>query len=272
MTTERRYGYRVFINSLEDSIAYAGQNSLRQIEIGFSKDMTPKSELFSKRIDSLRKKADESNIKFSFHMPHSISISDILSPIRKAGINYFAESIIKAEELGAEILTVHMGNFYWFPVEKLMRKNARMRLLKSLDIILEQCVKHKVKLALENLVPIPHGNEYYQVGDSLDDFEYIFTRIDSPYIGFCLDTGHANMAEGVCEYINEFSNRLLNVHFHDNMGTDDTHMVIGQGTVDWKIFVSTLKKINYNGPLISECKEIEPHMAAKILAGYFSEC
>ena len=58
-----------------------------------------------------------------------------------------------------------------------------------------QSEKYKVILALENVVPIPAGSEYYLLGDSIEDLKYIYSHIDSDYLKFCLDTGHANTAK-----------------------------------------------------------------------------
>lgn len=126
----------------------------------------------SERVEKLIDAAEKDGIKYSFHIPHSISVSDILPPIRRSGMNYLSDSIEVAGALHAQMIVIHMGNFYWFPVEKWMRNKARARMLKSLDILVEKCSKHGVKLALENLVKIPHGSEFYQLGDCLEDFEY----------------------------------------------------------------------------------------------------
>jgi len=67
-------------------------------------------------------------------------------------------------------------------------------------------------------------------------------------VGFCLDTGHANLAaaipetshapakSGVAQAFEAFGENLVELHLHDNHGANtmrDEHLWPGEGTVDW---------------------------------------
>jgi sugar phosphate isomerase/epimerase len=104
---------------------------------------------------------------------------------------------------------------------------------------------------------------------NLEDFLYLFERLNSKHFMFCLDTGHANVAEGVIPYINYFWDKIKAIHFHDNLGDDDTHLPIGKGNINWNEVASALKKINFTGPMISECRKLKPHEAALLFEEYF---
>ena len=64
-------------------------------------------------------------------------------------------------------------------------------------------------------------------------------------VGFCLDTGHAQLSPGVPETshapaksgvalaFEAFGSGLAQLHLHDNGGTRDEHAWPGEGTVDW---------------------------------------
>ena len=66
-------------------------------------------------------------------------------------------------------------------------------------------------------------------------------------VGFCLDVGHAFLAEGVAETSHApaqsgidlafaaFGDRLVELHLHDNGGTKDEHCWPGEGKVDWGV-------------------------------------
>ena len=62
-------------------------------------------------------------------------------------------------------------------------------------------------------------------------------------VGVCLDVGHAHITVGVDAAIGTLSNRIISVHVHDNHGMKDEHLWPGDGTIDWKATVSTLKKL-----------------------------
>lgn len=68
--------------------------------------------------------------------------------------------------------------------------------------------------------------------------------------GFCLDVGHMNLARQNPEralYV--LGNRVKALHMHDNDGHLDQHRTPFTGTVDWELFLDTLKAVGYQGDL-----------------------
>ncbi len=62
-------------------------------------------------------------------------------------------------------------------------------------------------------------------------------------LGFHLDTGHAHMhGREPADMVKRFHKRLMHVHMNDNDGTEDQHLPIGYGTIDWEGLVKELKK------------------------------
>ncbi|MCP5062530.1 MAG: sugar phosphate isomerase/epimerase [Ignavibacteriae bacterium] len=266
-----KYGFNVNNQKPEDQFEYASSNGLHHIEINLSRNKLSDKIFNSEEINKLKDLSKAHNVRVSFHIPYYLNIAEILLPLRKTNINYLLKCIQVASELKATHLTLHVGNFYWFPVEPWMRKKALNRFVKSLRKILKVCEEKNVIIALENVVPIPNGSEYYLLGDNVEDFKYIFSRLDSKYLKFCLDTGHANMGEGVIEYINNFHDKLCCIHYHDNNGFNDDHLPIGKGKVPWEDLAEELINIKYQGPIISECRNIEAHESAILFDKYFEK-
>ncbi|KAA3610291.1 MAG: sugar phosphate isomerase/epimerase [Calditrichaeota bacterium] len=267
---QRKYGLNVNNHNPENLFEYAASSGLKHIEINLSSEKFGLKTFTKDKISKLKNLSDEHNIQLSFHIPYYTNISDILIHLRRSSIKYLSKSIQLASELKSTHVTLHLGNFYWFPVEKWERRKALLRFIKSLVKILKLCEEKGVVIALENVVPIPSGSEYYLLGDNIDDFEYIFSNVESEYLKFCLDTGHANMAEGVIEYINNFHEKLSCIHYHDNNGFNDEHLAIGEGKVPWQELASKLEDINFTGPIISECRGIKAHESALLFENYFT--
>jgi sugar phosphate isomerase/epimerase len=53
-------------------------------------------------------------------------------------------------------------------------------------------------------------------------------------------------------YVERYSSRLVHLHLHDTMGTNDDHTVPGRGRVDWPGVQSILREVAYEGPAILE--------------------
>lgn len=267
---KRNYGLNCFRNLDEDLFEYAFEHNLTCLEIHLDKTHITLDTFSPEKIEKINQLAKKTNISLSLHNPYTINASDIIPIFRKIDTRYITKSIELAKKLNATHITSHIGNFYWFPVEKWMRKKALDRFLKSMDYIINLCEKCDVTFALENLVPIPHGSEYYFLGDNIDDFNYLFERLHSGHFMFCLDTGHANIGEGVVPYIECLGEKTKIVHYHDNKGSNDNHLPIGEGIINWKEVVKALDSINYNGSFISECQYVKPHEAAERFEKYFT--
>jgi sugar phosphate isomerase/epimerase len=266
----RKYGLNVYNQQPEELFEYASSMGLHHIEINLSHENLSIETFTTDRIKKLRDLSKLHNIQLSLHVPYYTNISDVLIHLRRSSIKYLQKCIELAGELRSTHITLHLGSFYWFPVEQWERKKGLERFLKSLNKILKMCEEKNVVIALENVVPIPRGSEYYLLGDNIEDFKFIFSRVDSKYVKFCLDTGHANMAEGVLEYIINFQNKLCCIHYHDNNGFNDEHLEVGKGKVPWQDLANELENIKYQGPIISECRNIEAHKSAQLFESFFN--
>ena len=52
--------------------------------------------------------------------------------------------------------------------------------------------------------------------------------------------------------IARISDYIVNIHIHDNDGKSDMHLPVGEGTVDFKHIIQSLKRLQYKDPLIIE--------------------
>jgi sugar phosphate isomerase/epimerase len=77
-------------------------------------------------------------------------------------------------------------------------------------------------------------------------------------LGFCFDTGHAHMTEGVEGAFLLMKKRIRSTHVHDNDGRNDQHLFpfLGAGgTIDWAETVSLFRGRSDQFPLLLELKE-----------------
>ena len=50
---------------------------------------------------------------------------------------------------------------------------------------------------------------------------------------------------------------MVTVHLHDNDGTKDSHLAIGDGKINFRLLLSRMKRIRYQGPFILEVHKLE---------------
>jgi sugar phosphate isomerase/epimerase len=105
-----------------------------------------------------------------------------------------------------------------------------------------------VEILLEN---IPNA---FSSGERLTGF-LEQTHLD---LGFCFDTGHANVSEGVEAAFLFMKKRIRSTHLHDNDGKSDSHQFpffSEAGTIDWASAMSLFRGREEQFPLLLELRE-----------------
>ncbi len=69
-------------------------------------------------------------------------------------------------------------------------------------------------------------------------------KINSPFFGLCLDTGHANLCSSLPleSWVEAMGRHLKHVHLHDNNGGYDEHLPVGKGSICFDGFFKALSK------------------------------
>ena len=78
--------------------------------------------------------------------------------------------------------------------------------------------------------------------------------VDSCGIKVCIDVGHANCDSGnsPMAFLEEFAAEVAHVHFADNDGSSDQHLVPGEGNIAWDQILTGLKELNFSGQCVLE--------------------
>lgn len=74
----------------------------------------------------------------------------------------------------------------------------------------------------------------------------LFDALNSPHIRFCFDTGHANTfgSAPYQEWMEAFGDRLGEIHIHDNNGTTDQHLPVGEGNFPFRELLALVRRKN----------------------------
>jgi sugar phosphate isomerase/epimerase len=126
------------------------------------------------------------------------------------------------------------------------RKIVLDNLIKSLREIVSHAKKSKVHVMLEN-APLSNGIH------SIDEFKYIIDNVATLFVH--LDIPHAFTSggmESVIDYINTFRDKIIHIHWHDNHGKRDEHLLIGEGLIDHQKAIKALKDIDYDRTITLE--------------------
>lgn len=206
--------------------------------------------------DFLRFKKDN-NITFTdVHMPYGEHM-DLACPDRGRRDRMISDqkcALGYAADLGALTATIHIGAF---ESAFFQTPNSEIRpyVVDALEKLLPEAEKLGIMLLIENS---------FERSNTPDEVLYYLSQVNSPNLGVCFDSGHANLMEyypgkeyskyfgGVThawldsmEYCNDALDKLLphivTCHLHDNDGYCDSHMMPFDGIIDWKKLMDKLK-------------------------------
>lgn len=111
--------------------------------------------------------------------------------------------------------------------------------LDRLNRLVEAAEKNEVNIALENL----RRPEY---------LDFIFQNINSKCLGFCYDSGHEICYTKGTDLLSQYGSKLMALHLHDNDGSEDQHLIPGEGIIKWADIKAKLYQVKYAGAIALE--------------------
>lgn len=136
---------------------------------------------------------------------------------------------------------------------------------KFIDFIAPMAKEMGITICIENLYDSIGGHlvegPCCDVHKAVERIDRINEKYDAEVLGFCFDTGHANIVGIDFEsFITTLGNRLKVLHIHDNDGVADLHQLPftfaktreNKPSTDWDGFIRGLQKIGFDKVLSFE--------------------
>ena len=149
-------------------------------------------------------------------------------------IDEMKSEIAVASEYGVKTAVLHLTHGAVVP-------DISAKGLSRFENLLKFAEEAKVRLAVENVMTGEHPR-------------YVLDNFDSPYLGLCYDSGHDNLWR-VADWLSLYSNRLFAMHLHDNFAVKDSHLIPGDGNINWETLLPRLKNSSYKGAIALETKD-----------------
>lgn len=225
--------------------------------------LTP--EEYEKYMDNLRRIKDELKVGFSVHAPITdLHLGSLNSKVRDVAIEEMKESIHLAQDIGAEVVTMHPApGILAMPPGKWSKEEYHLPRTTSNFARQEELLVRAVKdladyapdllIGLENLV-FPH--ELYRSPAELWD---LIRKVNRSNVGLTLDMGHAVVSgQKPADFMNLLWDDVFHVHLHDNHGVVDEHLPLGEGSIDYVGLIQILSNLDYQGVVNLEFRMDNP--------------
>jgi len=168
--------------------------------------------------------------------------------IKSATLERLHQTITAAARFAPKMIIFHPGYNKWF-----FDGDIPFWLASSLTTwrpIVVRAEKLNLHLALENVFE-----------EEPSGLKRLIEGIDSPHLGFCYDVGHFNLFSTVPmeEWFVSLGGYMREVHLHDNRKTADDHLPVGDGEINFALFMRLI-----NDYRVSPIYTIEPHQVENL--------
>ena len=187
------------------------------------------------------------SLKYSIHAP--FMDVNIASPQDQSRLNSIAQiksSIDLANEINAEAVVVHPG-LISFLANKYFKKEVYEFANQSIKEIGDYAKNLGVMATIENM-----PNFESMIYQNIVDLNQLLVENE---MHMTLDIGHANHVGYAPDEM--IFDSIKHVHVHDNLGDDDSHLPLGEGSIDLKYIIDTLESKNYDGIYILEVNDYD---------------
>lgn len=188
--------------------------------------------------------AGDLNLGLVGHTPWYLPIASPFPEMRSTARDLFKRCLGCFADAGVELVNVH-------PDQKVplhSKQQVRAMNADAIGTLAEDAAVFGITLMVENLDRLFAGP---------DDLAPILDAC--PDVGLHLDVGHANLNLGLggtnrsAAFLERYGDRLRHVHLSDNRGgSDDLHLPLGAGTIDWRGVARRLKEAGYDGTVTLE--------------------
>jgi len=192
---------------------------------------------------------EKARVTVTFHAPFmDLNPGAVDDRVREITLHRFFQLLDLVPSFHPRAIVLHPGYDRW-------RYDGDVDLwlensLLTWKLLAERAGAFAVKMAVENV--------FEETPASL---HRLLASVNSPLLGFCMDSGHANIFSRVplAEWVEVLGSRLFEIHLHDNGGEADDHLPPGKGSVDFSGLFARLRQKGLH-PILT----LEPHEIAHL--------
>ena len=160
----------------------------------------------------------------------SLSLGDSNRIWRTRLLDHLKKLMDSMALFGAEVLVVHGLGEEEAAEDPEQAKRVFRESLAELGVV---ATERNVRIAVENI--------FTRFSRTISLRKHV-EHLKAASLGICLDLGHANLSENPEKAVENCGRRLYHVHYSDNHGSQDEHLVPYEGTSDWRGVCRALAK------------------------------
>ena len=222
--------------AFDEAVAWAAEEGFRFVELLL--DGPYARERIADERTAMRRTLDDAGLGIVVHLPFAADPGSPFAPVRAGVVEEFTAGMDLAADLGAETVVFHPSSDAWDL--GWTAAESREFVHDALDDLVPAARERGLEPCLENVV-----SSYYDV----TTFPELLERY--PAASMTFDTSHALLAgmdeAGMARFCREHADRIGHLHLVDTRGSDDEHLPVGMGNVDFATILTGLDDAGWSG-------------------------
>ncbi len=228
--------------SAREAVDFAAESGIRGVELDgrwLWQDVLSPAD-----VNHIRVQGAANGIHYSIHFAHSAVPASHDLEARARHLADLGQTIRFARDIRAGLIVVHIGRIEVLGIDPAQAPEAVRR--EALENGVE-FLRAAARLAEDTGVVLGVENLLHKPGDVLQSYQELVEVVEasgSQVVGITLDTGHAELTDGLDDAVEAFGPHLRHLHVHDCVGGEDHHEV-GQGSLDLSKYADVLRKVPF---------------------------
>lgn len=218
---------------VEEAFAFAADRDFDFVELDMEQAFPPER----LEAETTGERIAEHGLEAVVHLPYRLDVGSPHEHVREGALRHVEDAIDAAVELGAEKGVVHARTrafeHAWDD------DHLRDLQFDAVERLQDYGRERGLEVCVENL---------RTTGVRLEDFPDLLSETDA---AICLDTGHAHATghdgDAQAALLDERGDRVSHVHLNDTRSTDDEHLPVGLGRVDFGSIADTMRETEWSG-------------------------
>lgn len=226
---------KIYLSLLQENMTDKDFDFLKNLKVHaeFSFSSNDVDQLKNDELNRIAEAINKIQASSTIHAPFfDLNIASVDKMIRNISYKRLVWALNTAQKLGSTIVVIHpaYGN-----LDSMNRFDKWFELAApSLEKLVKKAQELQIKIAFENIY------------DSCPDYlAKLCQQFDTDTVGICFDVGHYNIFSetSIYKWLETIGNKIIEVHLHDNDGTYDQHLAIGDGNLNYQPLVEWLNSL-----------------------------
>ncbi len=235
-----------FETPLTEFLAFASKMKMNAVELRMDRLELLSAFSHTRRAFGIRRILDGYNFKYFVHAPSiNVNLASLNATLAKASEKTVKKAVEFAAEINAELVVSHVGCLSRDYPQRFVEKSR-----KDATVALKRINQLSNDLGIIFTIENDHKSGDYVLAGYPKQVSLLVENVGCK---LTFDVGHANTLGKPDEFVEILKRHIVNIHLHDNSGIEDSHLPLGNGTID---FEDVFKKIGndiFNLPLTVEC-------------------